>query len=130
MQPTDTLVGKAVVDAEGVELGYVSEVSDTFLRIAEGPVGSLYLGRRFVDRIADRIVLRGSVFEMLNGMNASDSQGEFVGVIRDTVETDGVLDSVVVEDEEGEMVVVLLEDIRSIDQWIELEVTVDELYER
>lgn len=129
MQPPVNLIGKTVVDAEGVEIGYVSEASEGFLRIGEGPVGSLYLGRRFVDRISDRIVLKGSLFEILTGLNTVDSQGEFVGVVRDIVETDGILDSVVLEDEEGEMLVVLLEDIRSIDQWIELEVVGDDLYE-
>jgi len=40
-----------------------------------------------------------------------------------------VLDSFIVEDEQAEMVTVLLEDVRSIDEWVELSVSGDSLYE-
>jgi hypothetical protein len=117
------------VDAAGVELGYVASEEDRFLVIGEGPVGKLRLGRRFVDRIEDRIVLRSPAAEMFVGLNVVDVQGEFVGIVRDTVETEDVLDSFIIEDEQGEMVTVLLEDIRSIDEWLELDVTAEALYE-
>lgn len=122
------MIGKAVVDTQGVEIGYVSSEDPRFLRIAEGPIGSLALGKRFVDRIEDRVVLKGTVAELFTGLNVVDASGEFVGVVRDTVETDDTMDSIVIEDEEGEMVVVVLEDIALIDEFVELEVTADELY--
>ena len=43
---------------------------------------------------------------------------------------DDVLDSFIVEDEQGEMMNVLLEDVRSIDEWVELSVAGDSLYEK
>ena len=124
-----SLVGRTVVDAEGVELGYVSSEQEAFLVIGEGPIGRLRLGRRFVAQMDDRVVLRGTVVDLFSGLNVLDSQGEFVGVVRDTVEAEDVLDSFIVEDESGEMVNVLLEDVRSIDEWLELDVTSDALYE-
>jgi len=58
-----------------------------------------------------------------------DAEGEFVGVVKDTMEAEDVLDSLIVEDEQAEMVTVLLEDVRSIDEWVELSVSGDSLYE-
>ena len=52
-----------------------------------------------------------------------------LGIVRDTIETEDTWDSILVEDEEGEMVVVVLEDIKTIDEFVELDVTGDELYE-
>lgn len=124
-----SLVGRTVVDAEGVELGYVSSEEEGFLVIGEGPVGRLRLGRRFIANLDDRVVLRGTAVDLFSGLNVVDAQGEFVGVVRDTMEAEDVLDSFIVEDEQGEMLTVLLEDVRSIDEWLELEVAADALYE-
>ena len=124
-----SLIGRSVVDAEGVEMGYVAAEDEKFLLIGEGTTGKLRLGRRFVDRITDRVVLRGNAVDLFTGLNVVDVQGEFVGVVRDTMESEDVLDSLIVEDEQGEMVTVLLEDVRSIDEWIELGVTADAMYE-
>lgn len=123
------LVGKAVVDTNEIELGYVASADDRFLTVGEGPIGSLQLGRRWVDRVADRVFLKGTLVDMFTGLNVIDSAGEFVGIVRDTIETEDTWDSVVVEDEDGEMVVVVLEDIKSIDEFVELDVTGDELYQ-
>lgn len=110
-------------------MGYVAAEDEKFLVIGEGTTGKLRLGRRFVDRITDRVVLRGNAVDLFTGLNVVDVQGEFVGVVRDTMESEDVLDSLIVEDEQGEMVTVLLEDVRSIDEWIELGVTADAMYE-
>ncbi len=127
--PGRGLVGKSVVDTEGVELGYVMTEDEKFLTVGEGPIGSLKLGKRFIDRVADRVILKAVLVDLFTGLNVVDSAGEFVGIVRDTVEAEDTLDSLVVEDEEGEMVVVVLEDIKSIDEFVELDVTGDELYE-
>lgn len=124
------LIGRQVVDAEGVELGYVSSEDDRFLTIAEGPMGKLRLGRRFVASASDRVVLRGPARDLFSGMNVVDNQGEFVGVVRDTMESEDILDSLLVEDEGGAMLSVLLEDIRAIDEWIDLDVSTDDVYQR
>jgi len=123
------LIGKAVVDTNEIELGYVASEDAQFLTVGEGPIGSIRLGRRWVDRVADRVVLKGTLVDMFTGLNVVDSAGEFVGVVRDTIETEDTWDSIVVEDEEGEMVVVVLEDIKSIDEFVELDVAGDELYQ-
>ena len=122
-------MGKAVVDTEGIELGYVMSEDDRFLTVGEGPIGSVQIGKRFVDRVADRVMLKGTLVEMFTGLNVIDASGEFVGIVRDTIETEDTWDSILVEDEEGEMVVVVLEDIKAIDEFVELDVTGDELYE-
>src|SRR5947209_8099784 len=125
-----SLVGMAVVDGEGVEVGYVSGEEVNTLVLGEGSGGRMRLGRRFVSGIVDRVTLRGPAAEIFAGLNVIDSDGEFVGIVRDTNEADDVLDSFIVEDESGEMVNVLLEDVRSIDEWGELSVAGDSLYEK
>jgi hypothetical protein len=120
----------AVVDPEGVEIGYVSGEETNVLVLGEGSGGRMRLGRRFVRRVADRITVAGPVSEIFLGLNVIDSDGEFVGIVRDTMETEDVLDAFIVEDEAGEMVSVLLEDVRSIDEWVELSVAGDTLYEK
>ena len=92
-------------------------------------MGSLRIGKRFIDRIADRVILKGTLVEMFTGLNVIDSTGEFVGIVRDTIETEDTWDSVLVEDEDGETVVVVLEDIKAIDEFVELDVGRDELYQ-
>ena len=123
-----SLVGRSVVDSAGVEIGYVASEEPEFLVLGEGSVGRLRLDRRFIEHVADRIVLRGAASEVFAGLNVVDAQGEFVGVIRDTVEAEDTLDSFIVEDEQGEMVTVLLEDVRSIGEWMDLRVVGDALY--
>ena len=122
-----SLVGMAVVDPDGIELGYVSAEEGDFLVIGEGSSGILRLGRRFLGSVADKVTLKGPLVEILAGLNVVDNEGEFIGVVRDTVEAEDVLDSLIVEDEQGEMVTVLLEDVRSIDEWVELSVSGDSL---
>jgi sporulation protein YlmC with PRC-barrel domain len=125
-----SLVGLAVVDPEGVEVGYVAGEEPNVLVLGEGSSGRMRLGRRYVRGIGDSISLSGPVAQIFAGLNVVDSDGEFVGILRDTMEADDVLDSIIVEDEQGEMVTVLLEDVRSIDEWVELSVAGDSLYEK
>lgn len=120
----------SVVDAEGVEVGYVSGEEPNALVIGEGSGARMRLGRRFVRGIVDRVTLAGPASEIFAGLNVIDSDGEFVGIVRDTVEAEDVLDSFIIEDEAGEMVSALLEDVRSIDEWVELSVPADSLYEK
>lgn len=120
----------AVVDTEGVEVGYVSGEEPNVLVLGEGSAGRMRLGRRFVSGVVDRITLSGPAAEIFAGLNVIDVDGEFVGIVRDTMEADDVLDSFIVEDEQSEMITVLLEDVRSIDEWVELSVAGDSLYEK
>jgi len=117
----------AVVDPDGIELGYVSSEEENFLVIGDGSSGILRLGRRYLGSIADRVTLKGPLVEILAGLNVVDNEGEFIGVVRDTVEAEDVLDSLILEDEQGEMITVLLEDVRTIDEWVELSVSGDSL---
>lgn len=115
----------AVVDPDGIELGYVSAEEENFLVLGEGSAGLLRLGRRYLGAIEDKVNLKGPLVEILAGLNVVDNEGEFVGVVRDTVEGEDTLDSLIVEDEQGEMVTVVMEDVRSIDEWVELKVSGD-----
>ncbi len=129
MPVPSSLVGKVVVDPEGVEMGFVAHADDRFLTVGEGG-SSLRLGRRFVGTIADRVLLRSPMYELFGALNVIDRDGEFVGVVRDTIDAEDVLDSIVVEDEEGELLTVPLEDIRSIDEFVELSTLADDVRER
>src|SRR3989442_15104241 len=125
-----SLVGMAVVDGDGVEVGYVSGEEANTLVLGEGSGGRMRLGRRYVSGVVDRVTLRGPAAEIFAGLNVVDSDGEFVGIVRDTNEAEDVLDSFIVEDESGETANVILQDVRSIDEWVELSVAGDSLYEK
>ena len=122
-----SLIGMAVVDPDGIELGYVSAEEENFLVLGEGSAGLLRLGRRYIGGLGESVTLKGPLVEILAGLNVVDNEGDFVGVVRDTVEGEDVLDSLIVEDEQGEMVTVVMEDVRSIDEWVELKVSGEEL---
>jgi sporulation protein YlmC with PRC-barrel domain len=128
MKGAHGLIGKQVLDVDGIELGYVAAEDEHFLTIAEGPAGKLRLGRRFVASVGDKVLLTGPAREIFTGLNVVDNQGEFFGVVRDTMESEDVLDSFLVEDEGGEVVTVMLEDILAIDEWIDLDVSADDVY--
>ncbi len=117
----------AVVDPDGIELGYVSSEEENALVLGEGSAGLLRLGRRYLGAIEDKVNLKGPLVEILAGLNVVDNEGEFIGVVRDTVEGEDTLDSLIVEDEQGEMITVVLEDVRLIDEWVELKVSGDAL---
>jgi len=121
-------IGKQVVDAEGIEMGYVSAEDDRFLTIGEGASGRLQLARAFIASVGDKVVLKGPAREIFAGLNVVDNQGEFFGVVRDTMEAEDVLDSFLVEDEGGEVVTIMLEDVRAIGEWVDLEVSADDVY--
>jgi len=118
-------VGKPVVDPNGVELGTVQEANEQYLTL--GGAG-LHLGRQFVERVLDKVFVRSNWGEMLAGLNIVDNTGEFVGVCKDTVEDNYSLKSLILEDEEGVKVTVPLDSIRTIDNWIELQVGQGEIY--
>ena len=121
------LIGKQVIDSDGVEIGYVIDADSRLIRLGEGSLGNVGLGRMFVRQIVDRVVLNGPATEIFSGLNVIDSAGEYVGIVRDTVESGDILDSLIVEDEEGTMLVAIMEDIQLIDEWIELRIPSDEL---
>ena len=125
--PPPSPLGKVVADAEGVELGFVARADDQFLEVGEGPGATIRLGRRYVDSIGDRVMLKAPVYELFANLNVVDRDGEFVGVVRDTIDMEDVFDSIVVEDEDGRLLTVLLEDIRLIDEFIELSTTNEHL---
>ncbi len=123
------MVGMAVVDSDGIEVGYVASEEPNVLVLGEGSSGRMRLGRRYVSGVVERVTLKGPAAEIFAGLNVIDSDGEFVGIVRDTMEAEDVLDALIVEDEEGGMVTVLMEDVRSVDEWVELSVSGDSLHE-
>jgi sporulation protein YlmC with PRC-barrel domain len=122
---TVRLVGKPVVDPNGVEIGTVQAADDRFLTLQGGEI---HLGRRFVQHVQDKVFVRARWHEILRGLNTVDNAGEFVGVVKDTVEDNYALKSLVLEDEEGAKVTIGVERVRFIDEWIELGVGQSEIY--
>ena len=122
-----SLVGKVVVDPEGIEIGFVAHADPRYLTIGGGPGATIRLGQRFVGSVADRVTLKAPIYELFENLNVIDREGEFVGVVRDTIDAEDVFDSIVVEDEDGRLLTVLTEDIRSIDEFVEISASAEEL---
>lgn len=119
-----------MTDSDGIEVGYVMDADEKFLKLGEGALGHIKLGRKFVSGVTDKVVLAGPAATIFSGLNVIDSDGEFVGIVRDTVESGDILDSLILEDEEGGMLVALMEDILAIDEWVELRISGDGLSEK
>ena len=123
----ESLVGKVVDDTEGIEVGFVAHADARYLSLGGGPEAAFRLGRRFVGLIADRVTLKAPIHELFANLNVIDRDGEFVGVLRDTIDMEDVFDSIIIEDEEGRLLTALTEEIRLIDEFIELSATGEEL---
>src|SRR3989442_11403704 len=97
-----SLVGMAVVDGEGVEVGYVSGEEANTLVLGEGSGGRMRLGRRVVSGIVDRVTLRGPAAGIFAGLNVVDSEGQIVGSVRDTQQAEDLLHSFILRGEAGD----------------------------
>ncbi|MBM4249016.1 MAG: hypothetical protein FJ149_06210 [Euryarchaeota archaeon] len=127
-RPDDrTLLGKRVVDTEGLELGFVDEVTKDELKVGEGPFREwLKIKRNYVGDIGEEIRLLEPLQEMLQDIEVIDSLGRTVGWVTDVIATGDVVDGLIVKSPRGNLFV-LLEDIRSIGGTLTLDIPLAEL---
>jgi sporulation protein YlmC with PRC-barrel domain len=121
------LIGKRVVDTEGLELGFVDEVSRDELTVGEGPFSEwLRIKRNYIGDVGEEVRLLEPLQEMLQDIEVFDSDGRSVGWVTDVIATGDVVDGLIVKSPRGNLFV-LLEDICSIGGKLTLDITRSEL---
>ena len=123
------LIGKRVVDAEGLELGFVDEVEGHELKVGEGPMSEwLRIPLSFVGETGDEVKLLEPLQELLKDVEVFDSAGRSIGWATDVIATGDVVDGIIVKSPEDSHFV-LLEDLRTIGGVITLDITLERLRE-
>jgi len=121
------LLGKRVVDTEGLELGYVDEVSADELTVGEGPFSEwLRIKKNFIGDVGDEVRLLEPLQELLQDVEVFDAKGRSIGWVSDVIATGDVVDGLIVKGPRGTLFV-LLEDICSIGGTLTLDITYAEL---
>ena len=121
------LVGKRVVDTDGLELGYVEGVQGDELKIGEGPFSEwLLLPMNFVGGVGEEIQLIEPLQELLSDVEVFDSKGQSLGWVSDVMATGDVVDGVIVKSPDDSHFVIL-ENIRSLGGTIALDISLEQL---
>jgi sporulation protein YlmC with PRC-barrel domain len=123
----NALIGKRVVDTDGLELGYVDGVRGDELRIGEGPFSEwLLLPMSFVGGVGEDVQLIEPLQELLKDVEVFDSRGRSLGWVSDVMATGDVVDGIIVKSP-GDSHFVILENIRSFGGTITLDITLEQL---
>jgi sporulation protein YlmC with PRC-barrel domain len=121
------LLGKRVVDTDGLELGYVDEVSKDELTVGEGPFSDwLKIRRNYIGDVGEEVRLLEPLQELLQDVEVLDSEGQSIGWVTDVIATGDVVDGIIVKGPRGSLFV-LLEDICSIGGTLTLDIPLAEL---
>jgi sporulation protein YlmC with PRC-barrel domain len=122
-----SLMGKRVVDTDGLELGYVDDVSEDELTVGEGPFSEwLKIQRNYVGDVGEEVRLLEPLQELLQDVEVIDSAQKSIGWVTDVIATGDVVDGLIVKGPRGNLFV-LLEDICSIGGRLTLDITLAEL---
>ena len=124
------MIGKRVVDSEGVELGFVSKIEEEFVEVSEGPFDELLLSKKYIGTEKEEVVLRDTVFNLLEGLKVEDSNGEKIGEVKETVSAGDVLETLIIETYDNKLVYIVLEEIYKIADTISLDIDAKEVKSR
>lgn len=125
-----SLIGLKVVDKDGLELGYIDEEEQDFVKVSEGAIFGdwLRLHRTFLGDIGGKeVVLLDSLQSLIEDLIVKDCRGRALGVVRDIVAAGDVVDHIIVEAGKGKFLFVTLEDINTIGTDIALDITREEV---
>ena len=121
------LLGKRVVDTDGLELGFVDEVTKDELKVGEGPFSEwLRIKRSYIGDIGGEVRLLEPLQELLQDVEVLDSNNKSIGWVTDVIATGDVVDGIIIKSPRGNLFV-LLEDICSIGGTLTLDIPLAEL---
>lgn len=116
------MTNKRVIDTEGVELGVVSKVEDDCIEVSEGLFDQLLLNRKYIDEEKEtEIVLKDTLYNILEGMKVDGSDGGEIGIVKETVTAGDVLDTIIIETVDKKLFFITLEEIYKIDEKMTLD---------
>jgi hypothetical protein len=121
------LLGKRVVDTDGLELGFVDSATEDELTVGEGPFSDwLKIKRNYIGDVGEEVRLLEPLQELLQDVEVLDSARKSIGWVTDVIATGDVVDGIIVKGPRGNLFV-LLEDICSIGGTLTLDITLAEL---
>ena len=124
------MINKRVIDTEGVELGVVSEVEDDCIEVSEGLFDELLLSRRYIaEEKETEVVLKDTLYNILEGMKVVGSDDADIGTVKETVTAGDVLDTIIIENEDKKLFFITLEEIYKIDEKLTLDIDMKEIEE-
>ena len=117
------MIGKRVIDTEGIELGVVSKVEENCIEVSEGLFDELLLNRSYIGKEEeDEIILRDKIHNLLREMEVKGSDGKRIGIIKETVYAGDILDTLIIETENKNLFYITLEEIYKIDEKMTLDI--------
>ncbi len=124
------MTNKRVIDTEGVELGVVSKVEDDCIEVSEGLFDQLLLGRKYIEEEKEsEVVLKDTLYNILEGMSVVGSDSGDMGVVKETVTAGDVLDTIIIETEDKKLYFITLEEIYKIDDKLTLDLDLKQIEE-
>jgi sporulation protein YlmC with PRC-barrel domain len=122
------MIGKRVVDPEGIELGVVSKMKENCIEISEGLFDELLLNKTYIGKEEEeQVILKNKIHNLLAEMEVLGSDGERIGIVKETVSAGDVLDTLIIETDDKNLFFITLEEIYKIDEKMTLDLDLEAL---
>lgn len=120
------MIGKRVIDTEGIELGVVSKVEEDTIEISEGLFDELLLNKIYIGKEEEeQVILKDKIHKLLEGMEVEGSDGEKIGIVKETIYAGDILDTLIIETDDKNLFFITLEEIFKIDNKMALDIDLE-----
>ncbi len=120
------MIGKRVVDTEGIELGVVSKVEEDCVEVSEGLFDELLLNKMYIGKEEEeQVILKDKIHNLVEGMEVDGSDGERIGIVKETIYAGDILDTLIIETDDRNLFFITLEEIFKIDKKMTLDIDLE-----
>jgi len=120
------MIGKRVIDTEGIELGVVSKVEENTVEVSEGLFDELLLNKTYIGKEEEEeVILKDKIHNLLEGMQVDGSDGERIGIVKETIYAGDILDTLIIETDDKNLFFITLEEIFKIDKKMTLDIDLE-----
>jgi len=120
------MIGKRVIDTEGIELGVVSKMEENCIEVSEGLFDELLLNKTYIGKEEEEeVILKNKIHNLLVEMEVLGSDGERIGIVKETVSAGDVLDTLIIETDDKSLFFITLEEIYKIDEKMTLDIDLE-----
>lgn len=120
------MIGKRVIDTEGIELGVVSKVEEDNIEVSEGLFDELLINKIYIGKEEEEeVILKGKIHNLLEGMEVEGSDGERIGTVKETIYAGDILDTLIIETDDKNLFFITLEEIFKIDKKMALDIDLE-----
>lgn len=120
------MIGKRVIDTEGIELGVVSKVEEDCVEVSEGLFDELLINKTYIGKEEEeQVILKDKIHKLLDGMEVEGSDGERIGIVKETIYAGDILDTLIIETDDKNLFFITLEEIFKIDKKMALDIDLE-----